>query len=392
MLFSFKNRLPHYFSTHPSREVKEVYWYTIISNMALSMVFIFEPIYLYTLGYSLISIMWFYVMVYSWYLLLVSLGAKFASKFGFKHSIFLSSIFFVCYWFSLFFIKDSPALFFVAPFFFAMQKSWFWPAYDADMALFSAKKQRGREVGMLFSLVQIAFIAGPVLGGIISESFGFLTLFAAASILMILSAYPLFTSPEVYSRHEFKLKNLTAMFRKYPSNFLGYWGYAEDLMVMSLWPIYMYIVVNDFFDLGLISTIATIIGTVIMLYVGRLIDRYGHRHRLIFEASVVYGATWIVRFLAQGVALVLTFDILNKGAKNIVSVPVNAITFERGSDDGPDHAIAYSVFYEFSLAAGKVFTALLAIVILSLTANLFTGLFLTFAVVGALTMFYGFLK
>ncbi len=388
MLSAFKNKFPHYFTTHPNREVTEVYWYTIISNLALAMVFIFEPIYLYTLGYSPAKIMLFYLLVYSSYLVLISFGAKFACRFGYKHAIFLSNIFFVGYWFTLYGIKSVPWLFFVSPIFFALQKSFLWPAFDSDIALFSGKGQRGREIGFLTALVQIAFIAGPFLGGMISENFGFLVLFIASSVLIMLSTYPLFSSPEIYSPHQFKISSLVEMFRKYRPNFFGYWGFAEDLMIMSLWPVYMYIVVGDFENLGFISTIATIIGTVVMLYVGRLIDRRGGRHTIIFETSVIYGVTWILRFLSQGIALVVGFDILTKTLKNILGVPMNSLTYENASLDGPDHAMAYSVFYEFSLSVGKVITALAAIIILSLTDNVY----LVFGFVGILTMFYGFLR
>src|SRR3989344_2088692 len=169
MRFKF---LPHYFSTHLNREVTEVYWFTIISNFAISMVYIFEPIYLYPLGYSLSKIMWFYVIVYVAYMIFISFGAKFAGRYGYKHAIFLANIFFAAYWLSLFGIKNHPTLFFIAPLFFALQKSMLWPAYQADIALNSVQQQRGREVGVLISLVQIAFIGGPLVGGLISASFG----------------------------------------------------------------------------------------------------------------------------------------------------------------------------------------------------------------------------
>ena len=178
------------------------------------------------------------------------------------------------------------------------------------------------------------------------------------------------------------------MLRKYRSNFFGYWGFAEDLMIMSLWPVYMFMVIGNFENIGIVSTIATVIGTVVMLYVGRLIDKQGGRHRIIFESSVVYAATWILRFVSQGVALVLGFDILTKALKNILNVPINSLTYENASTDGPDHAVAYSVFFEFSLAVGKVITSLASILILSLTNNIY----LVFAFAGILTMFYGFLR
>ncbi len=386
-MFNLKYR-PHYFSYHLNREVEEVYWHAVLNGLALSMVFIFEPIYLYSLGYSLVQIMWYYVQVYVWYILLISFGAKFAGRFGYKHAIFVSNIFYVIYWLVLFSVKTHPALFFVAPLFFALQKSWFWPAYDADIALSSVKVQRGREVGVLFSLIQLAFIAGPFIGGFVSHTFGFLVLFVLAAAVMLFSAYPLFKSPEIYSRHKFKFQNLWTVFRNHKSNFFGYFGYAEDLMLMSLWPVYIFLVVPNFFKVGLISTVATIIGTVLMFYLGTRTDRTADKRGLIQTSAIFYGLTWIVRFLGKGPVGVLAFDALTKTGKDVMNVPMMALTYERAGNKSPDHAIAYSVFYEFSLSVGKIVTALAAIAILSSGGSIFAA----FAVAGVLTMFYGFLK
>lgn len=378
---------PHYFSYHLNREVEEVYWHTILNSLALSLVFIFEPIYLYSIGYSLIQILWFYVEVYALYIILISFGAKFASRFGYKHSIFVSNVFYVIYWIVLFSVKAHPTLFFVAPLFFALQKSWFWPADNAEVALSSIQVQRGREVGVLQALIQLAFIVGPFLGGFVSERFGFLNLFIFAAALMLFSVYPLFTSPEVYSQHEFKFQNLWTVFRNHKRNFFGYWGYAEDLMVMSLWPVYIFMIVPDFFEVGAITTIATVVGTVLMLYVGRLADQKEKRELIEF-GSVFYAVTWFLRVAAKGLAGVLTFDILTKTGKDITSVPMVSLTYDHAGSKDADYAIAYSVFYEFSLSVGKLVTAFAAIAILANGGSIF----LVFGLTGILTLFYGLLK
>ncbi len=380
---------PHYFSYHLNREVEEVYWHAIVNSLALSLVFIFEPIYLYSLGYSVTQILWYYVQVYVWYTVLISFGAKFASRFGYKHAILVSNFFYVFYWIALFSIKAEPWLFFAAPLLFALQKSFFWPAYDAEVAVATtaAKVQEGREVGVLFSLNQLAFVVGPVVGGLVSHFLGFAALFITAAALMLVSVYPLFKSPEIHSTHQFRFQNLWSVFRNHTSNFFGYWGYAEDLMVQSLWPVYMFTIVASFLNVGLITTIATLIGTVLMLYVGKLADK-GDRRRLIRFSSIFYGITWIFRFLGKGTGGVLAFDALTKTGKDMSNVPLMALTFVRAGEKGPDYAIAYSVFYEFSLSIGKILTALAGIAILGSGLSVM----FVFALAGILTMFYGLLK
>lgn len=377
----------HYFSHKVNREVKEVYWQTFISNLAISLVFVFEPIYLYTLGYSLISIMWFYVLVYAWYVILIGFGAKITSRIGYKHSILVSNVLYVGYWIALFSIRSHPALFFITPVFFALQKSFFWPAFDADVAIHDGKSQRGREVGVLFSIIQLTLIVSPLIGGLVSSGLGFFLLFALASVLMIFSAWPLFQTPDIFDLHGFRFGDLLKIFRQYPSNFFGYWGYAEDLMVMSLWPVYIFLVVPQVVSVGLITTSAMLIATLLMLYIGRKTDM-SKKVEVVRNTSLLYSLTWFGKFLAVNTPAVLVFDVLTKAAKGLVNIPMVSVTFEiAGSKDG-EFALAYSVFYEISLAIGKIITALGAIAILYYTDNIF----IVFAFAGVLTLFYGFLK
>lgn len=382
----FPSRLS-YFSADLNPEVKEIYWDTIIFNLAASMMIIFEPIFLYKLNYSLIQILQFYLLVYLLYSVLIFFGAKLTSKIGYKHSIFFSGIFYVIYWIVLYQIQYHPALFFAAPIFFALQKSLFWPPYHADIALHSQKIQRGREVGLLFSLIQAVSILGPVLGGGLIYLFGFKALFAIASLLMIFSAYPLFRSAEIYPKHQFHFRNLWQIFRRYPRNFFAYWGYSEDLMLMTLWPIVIFMVVPQFFSLGLLSTVANLIAIVIMLYVGRVIDQ-SKQLRLLQVSSVFYGFTWFFRQFAVTLPIVFLFDSLTRTGKAMVNVPMISLTYQLTGSNGPDHAIAYSVFHELGCAAAKIITALLAIWILSVTNNINY----VFILAGAFTMFYGLLR
>jgi len=380
---------PHYFAHKVNREVNEVFWHTALYSLAQSFIFIFEPIYLFGLGFSLIDILIFYAAVYAWYMLFIGFGAKLASIVGFKHSILFSNIAFVIYWVAVFSIRQYEILFYVAPIFFAIQKSLLWPAYDADTALGTVKDkdQEGREVGVLASAAQMAFVAGPIIGGFVSNIFGFAVLFTLASVVMLVSAYPLFRSREIYPKREFSFRILLEVFRKYKQNFFGYWGYAEDMMMMTLWPVFMFIVIADVASVGIVSTTASLISIMIMLYVGKLTDRIDKR-RIVRVSALITGALWMARVWGRDLIGVLAFDTVTKGARSVLGVPMIAISYENEGGKGPAYALAYGVFLEFSLSVGKVITALGGIVILTLTGNIF----LVFAFAGLLTLLYTLIK
>ncbi|HYE22117.1 MAG TPA: MFS transporter, partial [Verrucomicrobiae bacterium] len=278
----------HYFSKHLNPEVKEVYWFAGINSLALTLSFIFEPIYLYQLGYSLVNIMWFYFQVYVWFSVLIFLGAKVASRVGYKHSMLIGSIMYILYWTALYNIKSIPELFFVAPLFFALQKSFFWPAYDAEVALASKRVQRGRELGALMSVVEIIAIVGPFFGGLISLTLGFGALFLTSGTLLLIAVYPLFKSPEVYTEHNFEFKNFQQVIKKHWRNFWGYWGMAEDLILTNLWPLYIFLTIPHFLGVGSVATFAGLTSAMLMLYIGKVTDK-SNKQTLIRKVSFFYG-------------------------------------------------------------------------------------------------------
>ncbi|MBX4187108.1 MAG: MFS transporter [Candidatus Doudnabacteria bacterium] len=377
----------HYFSHELNREVVELYWNTALFNLAINLTYIFEPIFLYNLGFTLPQIMFFYVIVYTTYALLILPITKITSRIGYKHAIFISTIVYVFYWSLLYQVKYYPALFFLVPILFGIQKSFFWPPYNADISISNIKGQRGREVGMLFSVVELVAIVGPILGGFISYQFGFPILFSVAAFLMMASVFPLFQTPEIYTKHRFHFKNFWSIVRRYPYNFFGYWGYAEDLMLMSLWPIFMFMLVPQVLSVGIIITFASLIAVVVMLYLGRLLDRFKDAPFLQI-AAIGYGFSWLFRTFASGIGSVVAFDTVTRLGKAAVNVPLLFQTFQLGGEKGPDYAIAYAVFFEFSLAIGKILTALLAIWILTASGSIPT----VFVMAGVLTMFYALVR
>ncbi|MBX4204763.1 MAG: MFS transporter [Candidatus Doudnabacteria bacterium] len=384
MFFSIPH--PHYFSYKPNREVKQIYWFTMLNGFGLSLAYIFEPIYLYHLGFNLVSLMWFYVQVYCWYCVLMMLGAKFAHRFGLKHSILLGNCFYLLYWIGLFLIGNHPWLFIATPILFAIQKSFLWPAFNTLTSLASNRSERGRQVGMIMVLVDLAYIVGPFLGGIISQSFGFYYLFLAAGTMMILSSIPLFFTSEVKFSGSFRVRQLLYFVTQNPRNFFGYFGYAEDLMLMSLWPVLMYIILGQLFGVGLITTFASLVACVLMLYIGRLAD-HTDKSKLTGEVSFFYALTWFFRFTAINAVSVLIFDTMTKIGKGLINIPLVSLTFETARQRDKAFTLVYSTFVEFSLSMGKIVTALASIIILKLTHNIY----LVFVFAGVLTLFYALL-
>jgi MFS family permease len=358
---------PGYLSHGLRREIKEMYWAKALSDFALAAVMLFEPIFLYALGYSLKEVIIFFLIVYGLYLFLMPLGAKVAARMGYEHSILYSSFFMILYWAFLFGIEAYPAFYYIAPFALAINKSLYWPAFHADMARFSSADQRGRENSGMYALISLIFIIGPFFGGYIATKFGFIWLFFAVAALMILSNIPLFTTLEKFVPKPYNFSDTWDMYKKFPKQMLGYWGFGEELTQLVLWPIFIYMTVPDFFKFGAIISISTLIATVMMLYVGVLTDQRS-KPLLIRYFSVFNALFWIIRPFFLSLTGILSTNTLGTISKHSLIIPITTFTYDKANET---HIMPYVVFFEQNLVIGKIIFMLLVLLLLSLTANFF---------------------
>ncbi|MDZ4221635.1 MAG: MFS transporter, partial [Patescibacteria group bacterium] len=220
-----------FFATRLSYQVRELYLSVSIVTLAVAMVAIFEPIYLYQLGFSLQQILLFYLAVYVLYLVFVPLGAKFARRFGYEKAILVGSPFLALYYIFLFLIPHNPVFVGLAVAAYVLQKTFYWPGYLADFARFGRVSERGRELSNLLLVTMIMSIAGPLLGGALLAAWGFKVLFSVATIIILASNLPLLATPERFTAVPFSyigsFKRL--FYRENRRNFIGYLGFGEEL-------------------------------------------------------------------------------------------------------------------------------------------------------------------
>jgi MFS family permease len=365
-------RFPHYFSTKISREIDELYISTAISNFAQAVVMVFEPIFLYAvLGFSIPQVLWFFAAVYLGYIIFIPFGAKIISLYGYEHGILFSIPFQILFWFFLFGAQDTREFIYIAPLLFALQKSLYWPAFHASIARFARVGQVGREFSMLKVLINIAAVAGPIIGGIVSERLGVRMLFVLASVIHLISFIPLFTTLEKFTPKLYQFRDTLHLYKTAFKKSLGYMGFGEELLLLVIWPIFMYIALKDYQSIGQLVTIAAFCATGIILVSGKLTDTWS-KIKLLRLGTVLYFFVWLSRMFAHGLYGVGVVDALSRTTKDMVFVPISAVTYERAESS---HIMPYVVFFEQSLSIGKLAACLLGIILFTITGS-FIALFI----------------
>lgn len=378
-----------FFARHLRREVKELYVSVAIFDFAVAMVALFEPIYLWKIGFSIFHILLFYLSVYGLYFFILPLGAKIAKGYGFEHSILYSSPFLILYYLSLFAIPYSPLFVGAAVIAFAIQKTLYWPGYYGDFAIYSNDGERGKEVGNLALAASVSAVAGPFIGGMLAHFFGFASLFMIASAAILASNIPLFSTKEIFISKSFvyfkTYKNLID-----PNNrklLFGYLGYGEEFIFMYVWPVFIFLIVKNEFSAGGLTAAAALIMMFVLLYVGKMTDN-GGKHSVLKTGVVISAVSWVMRFLPASPLSVFFAETITRIGRNMTQVPIFTGMFDRARRTG--HIMESAVFFEMCLILGKI----LVIVILMAAFLIFPEPWfwpIAFMLAGAMTLLYGLL-
>ena len=382
MLLNF--HIPHYFSKNIRQEIGELYAASAIGNLALAIVMLFEPIFLYSvLNFTINQVLLFMAVTYSVYIVFIAWGGKVASLYGYKHAIAMSVPFQILYWTLLLIAKENTGLAYVAAIAFGFQKTLYWPGFHALMARYADQGQVGREFGVVYAIISICHILGPFFGGFLSQHFGMTAAFITASIIYCCSIIPLFTAKEVFVPKVYHFRDTWKLYRDYPKKFLGYLGFGEELLVLTIWPIFIYIIVRNYENTGLLATGASLVAAILALIVGKITDQYTKRV-LIKMGAFFTSLVWLARLAATTVWNTLVVDTLSRTSKEMVFIPVSTITYLRAEST---HVVPYVVFFEQSLAVGKLLSCILGMILFSISGGSFVILFILAALFSLLYMY-----
>ncbi len=351
----------HYFAPHPSREVREMMLSVSILNFATASIALFEPVYLYRLGLSLVQVIMFYGALYVLYFFALPLGGRICRRHGYEHSILYSSPFLILYYLSLFATRYDFRFLGIALVALVVQKILYWPGYHSNLVNYGDGAEQGREISNVQTLAAASSAVAPFFGGAVITWLGYPVLFILVAALILLSNLPLLRAPELFEpqpfsygaavKRLFKRKNLRKL-----ASFLGF---GEEIIALVLWPIFVLITIPDYLSAGAIISVAIIVSMFVTLYVGRLSDE-GNRESVLRVGGTYTAASWLLRPLIVGGFGVFLAESFYRVSKSTAMVPLTSMVYD-GARRG--RAMESIVFFEMALALGKIMAALLAIAI-----------------------------
>ncbi len=382
----FTSMLNGWLPNHLTRQMRELYWATFIQNLALAMLLLFEPIYLWQQGFSITQILWFFFILYAVYFFILPLGAKFATLKGFENGIAVSTVALVAYYACLYLVAFSWWWIVPAVIFYVLQKTFYWPAFYADFGRYSDLAEEGKEVSALHVALSGVYVIGPLLGGALITYGSWGLMFIVGCSLILASNWFLLHTREQFAPRNFPYlaayKRLFA--RENRRSLVGYLGFGEELILLVLWPVFIATIISQYVEIGALVAVSTLVMIVATLYIGKLSDERDKRYVLRFS-TVLYFFVWLARLLARTPLGIFFVDSFSRLTKNIVNVPLLALLYERARSRSVMDTV---VSFELALIIGKVVTAGLLLIIFSQITSLENVWPVAWLIAAVMTLFY----
>lgn len=296
----------------------------LMRSLALSMVTIFLPVFIYLQGMkvwqvmssALLLVAGFYIMQRMLIAILVFPLSKLIEKIGFRRSITLSALLLLGFIVCLLLAENNLNWLWVALVCEGLNIPLYWISRDSALSQDIPGKEMGGKMRLIVVLENIAGLLGPFAGGAIVVFFGYSTLFTTVLGLLVVSIIPLWWMPPHTHKNGVSLAGFWGFLKngRYRHQVIANFGCAlTDYGNGIIWPLMLFLQGINHEQLGAIFSAAAIVTIAIQYVSGGWFDRLRAKRDLSDEwvygiATVWTSIIWIARLFVQGIGQVMSLD------------------------------------------------------------------------------------
>ncbi len=353
-----------HFHIAPPREIGALSITLALQYFAGGLVSVFVPVLFWRSGFSLASILFFYLLSSLAFVALTFLFLPLIERLSDKMMMFLSVPPLVFYFLGLKYVADSPALFFALPVLLAVSTLLFNVGYNLAFSRSSEDGKIGREIGTRDALTSLVQFVAPLFGGLLISTVGFQYTFFIVAIILVLSVLPLFAFPRrTLESHSTRLEIVKYMGRPALQYFnVSGIGYAMEAAVGGvLWPLFVYLAVGSVRDLGGVISAGLFAAAIVTIFVGFLSDA-GRRRSILAWSTVLYAFVYATRIALVRPALVVASHVAGGVAYAALMVAWTSEFYKitRAIPDSSHFILSQQVLYQIARAAFLVVLIVLA--------------------------------
>jgi len=370
-----------YFKGRISQGFISLYYGRMILRISGGLLNLFMPIFLYELfDFNIKFVIYYYLAGHLLYAFTVAWGAQYLNKIGLRRSLRISVILGAIYYIVFYFIDkfsfngvfafsfDSKILWLVILSIIVItpHRIMWWLPCHTDMAKFTNKRNRGKQLSLLEATTMALGTIGPIAAGWILTRYNYDVLFLIAIIIYFISLIPFSGLPKTRERFSWTyLRTWQEFFskrrRRAVMAFVG--NGAEDAVGLIIWPIFIYSLLNGkYFEIGALSTLIVAVTILLQLAMGKYAD-IGAKGKMIKISTFLYATGWAIKIFIATAFQIFIASAYHNLTKIFSRTPFDALTYEKAADQG-HYVDEFTVIHEIAIQLGK--SAMLFFVLLVL--------------------------
>lgn len=364
----------HYWRLASFDEIAELYASRLITVFAINIVNMFAAVYLYKLGYGIVSIAVLYGFWYILRVLFAPLAAKYAAYYGPKHGILVANIIRIPSLVAFAFVPVAGEYAFWAVMAFGVLQqisaTFYNLCYMVDFSKVRHSDHAGKEIGTMLIVEKIAKIISPVAGGLVAAIYGPQVAIIAASLLFAIAALPLLRTVEPTKlRGKLGISGFPWQ-RAMPSivtqTVVGYDFITSGLVWTLFITLFVFGGIGDavYAALGGLASIGVLASIIASWTFGQIVDR--HRGGILLALGTIANSViHVARPLASSSLGVVGVNIANETSTSAYIMPLTRVVLDVADSSG--FRITYIMFVEIMQCVGAVLAcAVLALGVVTL--------------------------
>ncbi len=333
----------HFWRTVGLNELSEIYANQLLRALALNIIGIFVPVYLYKLGYSIQTILLQHFVVFFYARLIVDvLSAKIVGYFGPKHSLAISALIQILALSMMVSLQDLRWPIWLLALVGTTANSLFFLSLHVDFSKIKHTDHAGKELGFLWIFDRLGAALGPLIGGLVANFFDPRYAIIVSIVTLIASMIPLFATQEpVRTRQRVTFKGL-----KYRQNMANFFAHAafelDNVASIVIWPMYVGIAIfatDTYAKLGIAASISTGVALLAAWSIGKIVD--SAKSAKLYNGAVVANAfIHGLRVFPRGLFGVVMVNVVNDPVTAAFRMPYTKALYD-ASDEQEGYRIAF---------------------------------------------------
>ncbi len=340
-----------------NKELDELYVSFALKTLAIALINIFVPIYLFNLGFDISKIAFYYLILYLSISLFMPFGTYINSKIGVKKGMVLGTSFLILHFIFLNKVPEGMP-YYIPAILYGINAAFYWAAFHFEFTKFSDDHKEASEISIINIVALAASAIAPLLGSLFITEISYSFLFFVVVGLLVLSLIPLFFTKDVKGeKPDFSLSKIM----RSDSNSKAFSYMALGIIATSLlifWPLYIYLQLGTVLSLGSIVTITGIIILAYTFFVGKWADR--KENKILKLGMWTHAFSWITRIFFLSPVGIFFNNLYSSTTAVLLDISFNKLTYEQAKKT--KKLANYFIFREIFLSIGTVAILVLAII------------------------------